>query len=58
MLTNYKSCNEKKYLQFTDFIKSSKNVCKSTIYKDFTVIGRELNCCKLTQTGHHKISVN
>ena len=31
MLTNYKSCNEKKYLQFTDFVKSSK---------DFTVIGR------------------
>ena len=40
MLTNYKSCNEKKYLQFTGFIKSSKNVCKSIIYKDFTVIGR------------------
>ena len=35
MLTNYKSCNEKKYLQFTDFVKSSKNVCKSTIYKRF-----------------------
>ena len=40
MLTNYKSCNEKKYLQLTDFVKSSKNVCKSTIYKHFTVIGR------------------
>ena len=30
------SYNKRKYLQFTDFLKSAKNVCKSTIYKDFT----------------------
>ena len=47
MFANYTSFREKKVLQFTDFIKSSKNVCKSTIYKDFTVIGRP-----------HEMSVN
>ena len=36
MFINYRSYNKRKDLQFTDFLKSAKNVCKSTIYKDFT----------------------
>ena len=36
MFINSRSYNKRKNLKFTDFLKSAKNVCKSTIYKDFT----------------------
>ena len=39
MFKKYNSYNKRKYLQFTDFIKSYKNVYKSKIYKDFRLSG-------------------
>ena len=39
MFINYWSYNKRKYLKFTDFIKSCKNVYKSKIYKYFTPFG-------------------
>ena len=39
MFINSRSYNKRKDLKFTDFLKSAKNVGKSTIYKVFTASG-------------------
>ena len=52
MFIKCNSYNKRKYLKFTDFIKSHKNVYQSKIYKDFRLFGQVSLTGTLVRTVH------